>query len=270
MSRSRGWCDTRDRAILPSPPAEKAEGRFAALRLDPRGRVLAAVAFSVVVAVANGFATLAAALVLTILAVLSCGWPVAVVLRRLAPLNSLLLALVAILPWTVAGDPLWQAGPLTYSSEGLRLAARIALKGNAIVLSLLLLLGSLDGITLGRALAQLRLPDKLIHLLLFTIRYLEVLGREYGRLRVAMRTRGFRARFNRHTWRSYGHLIGMLLVRSLDRAERIGAAMKCRGFRGRFYLGERLVFSQHDAWFAVAATAVLLGLVFVEWFVWSR
>ena len=252
-------------ASVPPPAPEATSGGFATIRLDPRSRVLAAVVCSLLLAAANGFVTLTAALLLTLLALVCCGWPPAVVLRRLAPLNSMILALFAILPWTVPGDPLGQLGPLAYSTDGLLLATRIALKGNAIVLTLLLLLGALDVMTLGRALAQLHMPDKLIHLLLLTVRYREVLGGEYRRLRVAMRTRGFRARFQRHTWQSYGHLIGMLLVRSLDRAERILAAMKCRGFRGQFYLGERLVFSQHDAWFALATTALLLGLVLMEW-----
>ena len=30
-------------------------------------------------------------------------------------------------------------------------------------------------------------------------------------------------------------LVGMLLIRSHDRAERVRAAMLCRGFRGKFY-----------------------------------
>jgi cobalt/nickel transport system permease protein len=53
-------------------------------------------------------------------------------------------------------------------------------------------------------------------------------------LRIAMRVRGFRPGSNRHTWRSLGYLVGMLLVRSLERAERVRAAMLCRGYTGQF------------------------------------
>jgi cobalt/nickel transport system permease protein len=74
-----------------------------------------------------------------------------------------------------------------------------------------------------------------VHLFLFTVRYIAVLGREYQRLRTAMKARGFRMRCDLHTWRSIGYLFGMLLVRSLERSERILAAMRCRGFQGDFH-----------------------------------
>jgi cobalt/nickel transport system permease protein len=112
---------------------------------------------------------------------------------------------------------------------------------------------------------HLRVPHKLTHLLLFTVRYLDVLRREYGRLNAAMRLRGFRPRTNMHTYRTYGHLIGMLLVRSLDRSERVVAAMKCRGFRGHFYLLDHFHFSRLDAPFAFATVVVLAGLAWLEW-----
>ena len=82
---------------------------------------------------------------------------------------------------------------------------------------------------LGHALGHLHVPRKLAHLLLFTVRYLDVLDREYRRLRAAMKVRSFRPRMSLHTYRAYGYLVGMLLVRSFDRSERMLAAMKCRG-----------------------------------------
>jgi cobalt/nickel transport system permease protein len=65
---------------------------------------------------------------------------------------------------------------------------------------------------------------------------------------------------NRHTYRAFGHLVGMLLVRSLDRSERILAAMKCRGFTGRFYLLDHFAFTRCDLPFCAASLAVL-GLI---------
>jgi cobalt/nickel transport system permease protein len=109
------------------------------------------------------------------------------------------------------------------------------------------------------------MPEKLAHLLLFTVRYIDVLRREYGRLRLAMRVRGFRPRMSLHTYRAYGCLVGMLLARSLERSERIVAAMKCRGFRGRFYLLDHFTFSPRDLGFAAGASAVLAAVAFLEW-----
>jgi cobalt/nickel transport system permease protein len=236
-------------------------------RIDPRTRILAAVAFSAVVAVVNAFPTLGLALTVPLLAAMLARLPPLGVVKRLLPVNVLMLFLIALLPWTAAGPEdrvLAALGPLTYTWEGLLLAAAITIKANAIVLAIVVLVGTLDIVTLGHALSHLHVPDKLTHLLLFTVRYLDVLRREYLRLRASMKIRGFRPRMSLHTYRSYGYLVGMLLVRSLDRSERIVAAMKCRGFRGRFYLFAHFTFSLRDAWFAAVSLLLLAALALVE------
>ena len=235
--------------------------------MDPRTRIVAAAAFSAVVAVVNGFPALGLSLGAGLLAATLTNLPLLGVVKRLVPVNVLMLLLVVLLPWTVAGPEhteLVVLGRLAYTWEGLRLAGAIAIKANAIALAVIVLVGTLDLVTLGHALSHLWVPDKLSHLLLFTVRYLDVLRREYRRLRAAMRIRGFRPRMSLHTYRSYGYLVGMLLVRSLDRSERILAAMKCRGFRGRFYLLDHFAFSLRDAWFGAGCALLLAGLALVE------
>jgi cobalt/nickel transport system permease protein len=234
-------------------------------RLDPRGRVLAAVAFAIIVAMSHRLSTLALALGVALAASFVSGLSPGTLLRRLAPLNLLLLLIVAILPLSTRGTPLTTVGPLVVSEEGLRLAAAIALKANAIVLALSALVATLDVNCLGHVLHHLYVPEKLVHLLLLTVRYLGVMHREHQRLSASMKIRGFRPGMNRHTYRSYGYLVGMLLVRSLDRSERIVAAMKCRGFRGHFYLLDHFAFSRRDVPFAAAVVAVLAILGLAEW-----
>jgi cobalt/nickel transport system permease protein len=233
--------------------------------LDPRTRIVAAVVFSVFVAAANRFPTLGLALAAGIAAALLAGLSPGELLKRLMPLNVFLLFLVVIVPLTAGGLPLAELGPLSFSRDGFLLAARVALKGNAILAALAGLLGTLDIIAVGHALHHLHVPDKLAHLLLLTARYVDVLRRERRRLVTAMRVRGFRPRMSLHAYRAYGELVGMILVRSLDRADRVLAAMKCRGFRGRFYLLDHFAFSRRDALGAAAAGAVLLLLASVEW-----
>ncbi|MHC4399525.1 MAG: cobalt ECF transporter T component CbiQ [Planctomycetota bacterium] len=234
-------------------------------RIDPRTRIVTAVAVSVLVAIANRFPTLGIAAATAVLAAAIANLRPLGVLKRLLPVNLFMLSLILLLPWAAEGAPMFKIGSAGYSGEGLLLALRIALKANAIVLAWIVLLGTADVTTVGHALGHLRVPEKLTHLLLFTVRYLDVLHREYLRLRAAMKMRAFRPGMNRHTYRSLGYLAGMLLVRSLDRSERIAAAMKCRGFRGRFYLLDHFHFSRRDAWFAAASLAVLALLVFLEW-----
>ena len=235
-------------------------------RIDPRARVVAAGALVLLAAVANRWPALALLLGTGLAGLLLVDLRASNLRRRLLPINLVMLVLVAVLPLTTPGPPLLELGTLAFSREGLMLGLRILVKGNVILLTLMVLLGSMETITLGHALAHLRVPDKLTHMMLFTVRYVDVLYREYHRLHTAMKTRGFRPRMNRHTYRAYGYLVGMLLVRSLDRAERIVAAMKCRGFQGQFYLLEHFVFSpRRDVPFAILCLAAFLAAAWMEW-----
>lgn len=210
-------------------------------------------------------ATLGLAMVLALAAALATSVSLSELLRRLVPLNCFMVLVLLVAPLSAAGPALATFGPIAISRDGLATALAIAVKGNAIVLVLVVLVASLDTVVLGHALAHLHVPAKLTHLFLFTLRYLEVLQRQYRRLHAAARLRGFRPGMNRHTYRTYGYLVGMLLVRSLDRSERILAAMKCRGFRGQFYLLDHFAFSRYDAGLAAMCVIVLLTLAGVEW-----
>ena len=233
-------------------------------RVDPRARIVAAVAFAVVVVSLDGWRALVGACVLAVLAVVATRPPRRSILRRLLAVDGLMLLVLASLPFTVPGEPLMHWAGLAASREGLLQALAIIAKANAILLMLAALVGSISTVTLGHALQLLHVPAALSHLLLLTVRYLDVLGAEYARLRRAMTARAFRPRTDRHTWRSLGWLFGMLLVRSFERAERVLAAMKCRGFTGRMPTLHDLRFRPADGFFALAGAAMLCGLVWLE------
>ncbi len=154
--------------------------------------------------------------------------------RRLLHVEGIVAILLITLPFTVPGTPLFRLGPLTASAEGLLQAVLVACKISAAVVIVLSVLGTAEPMRLGAALHALRLPEPIVRLLVLTLRYLSVIRGEARRLHDAMRMRGFRPRSNRHTWRSYGNLVGMLLVRALERANRVEEAMRCRGCAGRF------------------------------------
>jgi len=203
-------------------------------RLDPRTRVIAAVLFAVAAVSAQGLTAQGALLGLAAGLAGLARLPLGQTLRRLAALEGFMLAALFTLPFTVPGTPVatflgWDA-----SAEGLMRAASVALVATSVMLAVQALLGSLEAVALGHALERLRAPRRLVTLLLFTLRYIEVLHQEYARLRLAMRARAFRPRTGWHTWRAYGWLVGMLLVMSVERSERIHAAMRLRGFRGHY------------------------------------
>lgn len=178
--------------------------------------------------------------------------------RRLLHVEGFVIVLFATLPFAVPGAPVFTLGPLVASAEGLARAALVACKISASVLVLLTVLGAIDPLRIGGALRGLRLPEPMVRLFVLTARYVGVLRDEAARLREAMRARGFRPRSNRHTWRSYGNLMGMLLVRALERARRVEEAMLLRGHEGRFPYAALPAPAARD-WAALAVVVVIAG-----------
>jgi cobalt/nickel transport system permease protein len=227
---------------------------------DVRLRILTALGFALVTLSLQRLPVLLLALAVASALALGSGLDLRVLLRRLLPLEGFLLVLVVTLPLSLPGEVWFEIGPFAASRDGFLRALTIALKANAVVLALSGLVGGVEPVGFGRALARLGVPDKLVHLLLFSLRYVGVLHQEYVRLRQAMRARAFVPRSDRHSWRVLGWLIGMLLVRSLERSRRVSLAMRCRGFQGRFYLLDQSRWGRTDTIVALAGALGLLAL----------
>lgn len=239
--------------------------RFFINRIDPRVRVVAAVAFAIPVCLSKELIVLGAALGMALLLALLARVGIARMLRSLKELNVFMLVLAFFLPLFLPGAPAIRIGSWVWSWEGLARAGLIALRANTIMISLTALLRTMEPAHLGFALSRMGVPEKLTHILLFMIRYVEVIHQEYHRLRDALRLRGFRPGCNRHTFRTFGYLIGLLLVRSMDRSERILEAMKCRGFHGRFYVLAPFRLVAADVVFALVAVGCVTLLGWMEW-----
>ncbi len=173
---------------------------------------------------------LALGLSLLILARLPGAWVrVRLFLFALAALPFLL-----VLPFTLEG-PGWDIGPVKISERGLIAGFAVFCRGLTIGCFALLLVGTAPLHHTLAAAHKLRLPGLLVQLTLLAYRYAFLLADEMRRLRVAMRTRGFRVRATRHGYRALGHATGALLVRGAERADNVAAAMRCRGFDGKFH-----------------------------------
>lgn len=246
--------------MLPlSPVAQERESHWLD-RFDPRLRLLCALLFALTAVSLQQLPLLLVCLLTGLLLAWQSGLRIGALLRRLLMLEGFMLLLLLTLPFTVPGESGFSIGPLSASWEGLQRALQILLRANAVVLVLLSLIGTLEPVILGHALGQLGLPNKLVHLFLLSVRYIGVLFLEYRRLRTAMRARGFVAGSNRHTWRSFGWLLGMLLVRSLERSQRVLKAMKCRGFHGRLFLLNENRWQPRDS---LVLLLVILGCTYL-------
>jgi cobalt/nickel transport system permease protein len=109
----------------------------------------------------------------------------------------------------------------------------------------------------------------LVQLMMMMYRYVFVFAGELLRMRVAMRVRGYRNRFNRHSYRTIGHVAGTLLVRGYERSERVGQAMRCRGFDGRFRSLVSFRTTVRDILAFGLVLVVSAGLLALDW-CWYR
>ncbi|MGB5748784.1 MAG: cobalt ECF transporter T component CbiQ [Desulfobacterales bacterium] len=234
-------------------------------RLDPRIRIVVATIYCYVVAFSNQFPALLIAVVISSALIVSAGLGFKAVGERLVLVNGLILFLWVVVPLTYGGQPIFQIGPLSLSRAGVVLAARITLKSNAILLTLIALIATMTFATIGYTLKQLRVPQKIIHLLLMNYRYVFVLEQEYQRLMRASKIRGFQPKTNLHTYRTYAYVIGMLLVRATSRAHRVHQAMLCRGFKGTFYSLQEFKAGKAGLIFSVLMAGITMILVFMQW-----
>jgi cobalt/nickel transport system permease protein len=241
------------------------ESAIAVARLDPRGRVLAALLMTFLVVLLDRWTALGAALMAALVIAGAARAFNRLTLRRLTELNLFTLFLLVFTPLSMPGEPLLQFGPLQWSNDGFLFALRVGIKANLVMLFCGALLAAMEPVDLAHALDRLGLPSKLSHALFFCVRYLESLHVEYHRLRNAMRLRAFRPRCSRHALRSLGYLVGMLFVRGIDRSDRVLEAMKCRGFDGRLHSLAAFHAGRRDAIFGVAVVSAACMIGALEW-----
>lgn len=240
-------------------------GDSALHRMDPRIKIVNALLFSTLIAIADRTPVLWLGAALSLVLILFARLPFRRLVLRFLVVNSFILLIWLFLPFSTEGTAVWHAGPLTATQEGIDLSLEITLKTNAIVFALTALLGTTTVVNLAHALDHLGMPDKLVQLIFFTWRYVHVVAEELSRLTTAMKVRCFRPRSSVHTYRSYAYLLGMLFVRSFDRSERIFQAMLCRGFHGFFPAYRHFALRGVDT-VMLAILLMLIGAMgYLEW-----
>ncbi len=131
----------------------------------------------------------------------------------------------------IAEGPQVQVLGVSVSGPGLSAAAGLLMKGTLGVLAALTLAATTEAQDLLIGLRRLRLPDQLVQIMGFMLRYLDVVTAEMARMLTAMRSRGFDPRSPRH-WPVLAKSLGALFIRSYERGERVHLAMLSRGYTG--------------------------------------
>ena len=218
-------------------------------RQDPLVKLLSFLAFVVVVVLLpkGAFVPLVAAMVTLLCAALVSRVPLSFLLRRTLVVVPFVLLIGAVNllgrgldltpAWAFRGASLGWMGANTVAKDGGSAAALVsfgtmAAKSFISVFSFSLLLSTTGSAKLLGAARRAGLPAVLTVATGFMLRYAFVLVGELSRLRRSWEAR----RVGRLHWlaelRYIGSLIGVLLIKSYERAERVYLAMCSRGFDG--------------------------------------
>jgi cobalt/nickel transport system permease protein len=194
-------------------------------------KVLALVGFMLlVVATPKGWYPAYAGYLLAIIAVIATSRvPATYILKRMVV--ELPFVVFAVLMPFIATGPRVDVLGLALSEHGLVAAGALLAKGTLGVLASLTLAATTEPRHLLAGLERLRVPQLLVQIMGFMIRYLDVVTDEMGRMRVARESRGFTARNVRH-WPILARSSGALFIRSYERGERVHLAMLARGYTG--------------------------------------
>lgn len=199
-------------------------------RLDPRAKVITTLVF-VLVVVSFGRYEISALLPFGL-------FPLTLILLADLPSGYLLKKLLLAVPFALCigiFNPIFdrqillQFGPLELTGGWVSFAS-ILLRFTLTVLAALVLIATTSFTGICMALERLGAPRVFALQLLFLYRYLFALIDEAQRLVRARALRSFGGRGL--GMQVFGHLAGQLLLRTLDRAQRLHLAMLCRGFDG--------------------------------------
>ena len=217
-------------------------------RLDPRTKLVLGLAF-----------------VLTLVLIPQRAWPtfgialgllLIVALLSRVPLLYLLSRSAAVIPFAFLVT-FFRVIP--QGEEGLVAGAIIGAKAWLSALALVLISATTPFPLLLKGMEKLKMPQELVLVLSFMYRYIFVLLDEAMRMERAWASRGA----GRNWWASFkamAGVVGVLFMRSYERAERVYQAMLARGFEGEVRTFNSLKFSAADLAFSLAS-ALGLGVI---------
>jgi len=194
--------------------------------------------------------------------------PVGYTARHLLLLSPLVLGIVGLFPLLEPGRTLWAIplGPwrIEITQAGLVRGGHLAAKCVLASWAAFLLMATTRFQDLLQALARLRVPRVLVIQLAFMYRYLWILADEVMRLRMARAARDGGGGPWGMRMRSRVDLVGVLFVRTYDRAERVYWAMLARGFDGTMPATATAPARPVDWAFAAMTVAAALLLVMAD------
>lgn len=235
-----------------------ANGNTGIHRLDARSKVVVTLVFIISV-VSFGKYELTALIpffIFPIVMIALADLPPFYIARKIALLCPFVL-FVGIFNPVFDRDVLMQLGPLSISAGWISFAS-ILVRSILTVGAAFILVGVTGFTAVCQALERMGMPQVFAVQLLFLYRYIFVLTEEGSR---ASRARELRSCGKKGLGiRSFGSLVGHLLLRTWQRAERIHMAMLARGFTGEFHAYRQSRFGKSEFLFVLGWSTLFIIL----------
>lgn len=159
------------------------------------------------------------------------GLPLPFLLSRLRYPGIFLAALIVILPLFTGETVIFRLGFLSIQSEGVTYMLLVVSRFIAILTISLVIFGTSTFLTTVTTLRSMGIPSILADMLMLTVRYIFEIADALTRMQRAMKLRGFQlTKLDRRGMTQLAGLMGSLLIRSYEQAERVYKAMRLRGY----------------------------------------
>lgn len=172
--------------------------------------------------------------------------PFSFLLSRLRYPGIFLGALIVILPLFTGTTVIFRFGFLSIQAEGVEYMLLVVSRFVAILTLSLITFGTSTFTTTVSTLRSMGIPSILADMLMLTVRYIFEIADSLTRMQRAMRLRGFQMKkLDKRGATQLASLMGSLLIRSYEQADRVYKAMRLRGY-GASDTDKETIMSQSD------------------------
>lgn len=211
-------------------------------RMDPRMKIILAVAYIVMLFLADGFSGIAVGVVFLAVCYGISKIPISLILKSLKPVIPIILFTAILNMFFVEGDPVFQWAFLTITKQGLATAGLMSLRIVCLIAGTSLLTYTTSPIVLTDGIERLFSPLKklglpvheLAMMMTIALRFIPTLIEETGKIMSAQKARGadFESGSLFARAKALVPVLVPLFISAFRRADELAVAMECRLYRG--------------------------------------
>jgi len=141
--------------------------------------------------------------------------------------------------------------------QNYQLALLIFVRANLILLFTLSF--NFDGFSLYKAMNDLKISNKFSLIFFFTVKYIEILFSSAIRLKRVAKIRGFKAKFNLNSFKTYGEILGFLIYTSINKMQKVEDLIILRTKNNKLLPAKKIVLGYKD----ILLMSSIIGGIFV-------